>query len=160
MTRQKKLVAAAIALPIAVAVGVGLKVRRASSDTLGADICEKDLAAVFELCEAGGDICQKPPEGQEEACQAGCVMAKCPKLVACTEHDPIWCKPCDDEEGALFWRNVYEADQTCNPMPGVSPSAWSLARINAYGDCYIAEGERRCPALTGTKWYLPPHARE
>jgi hypothetical protein len=104
MTRQKKLVAAAIALPIAVAAGVGLKVRRASSDTLGADVCEKDLAAVFEVCEAGGEICQKPPEGQEEACQAGCVMARCPKQVACTELDPIWCKPCEDEKGALFWR--------------------------------------------------------
>ncbi|MDI3286264.1 hypothetical protein [Polyangium sp. 15x6] len=160
MTRQKKLFAAAIALPIAVAVGVGLKVRRASSDTLGADACDKDLAAVFELCEAGGEICQKPPEGQEEACQAGCVMAKCPNHVACTELDPIWCKSCEDEEGALFWRNVNEADQRCDPMPGTPLSQWSLAMINAYYACFHAEVEQRCPALVGTKWYLPPERRE
>ena len=160
MTRQKRLLAAAITVPIAVAVGVGLKVRRASSDTLGADVCDKDLAAVFELCEPGGEICKVTPAGQEEACQAGCVMARCPKQVACTELDPIWCKPCEDEEGALFWRNVYEADQRCDPMPGVPLSDWSLAQISAYYACYHADVEGRCPVLVGTKWYLPPERRE
>jgi hypothetical protein len=159
MTRRKKLLAAAITLPIAVAVGVGLKVRRASSDTLGADACDKDLAAVFELCEPGGEICEKPDEGQEEACQAGCVLAKCPNHVACTELDPIWCKPCDDEQGALFWSIVFEADRLCMPSP--DPTKWRAAEWDPYYDCMIVEGERRCPALVNSpQWYLPRHARK
>ncbi|MDC3952350.1 hypothetical protein [Polyangium jinanense] len=158
MTRRKKLFAAAIALPIAVAVGVGLKVRRASSDTLGADACDKDLAAVFELCEPGGEICEKPPEGQEGACQAGCVMAKCPNQVACTELDPIWCKPCEDEEGALFHRLVIEANELCFPTP--DPATWNLAMWKEYDVCHTREVERRCPALIGTKWHLPPDRRD
>ncbi|MDC3957642.1 hypothetical protein KEG38_27535 [Polyangium jinanense] len=157
MTRQKKLFAAAITLPIAVAVGVGLKVRRASSDTLGADACDKDLAAVFELCEAGGEICEKPPEGQEEACQAGCVMAKCPNHVACTELDPIWCKPCEDEAGALFWRNVNEVKDLCNAYE--LPEVVSKAQWEAFEACFFPEVERRCPALVGKQWYLPPDRR-
>ncbi|MDI1450688.1 hypothetical protein [Polyangium sp. 6x1] len=157
MTRQKKLFAAAITLPIAVAVGVGMKVRRASSDTLGADACDKDLAAVFELCEAGGEICQKPPAGQEEACQAGCVMAKCPNHVACTELDPIWCKPCEDEEGALFWSLQFEAERLCEPL---ARHTNTLAGINAYFGCLNVEVEKRCPALVGTQWYLPPDRRD
>ncbi len=54
MTRRKKLIAAALSLPLALALGVGLTVRRAGSDTLSADVCDKDLAAVFDDCEAGG----------------------------------------------------------------------------------------------------------
>ena len=157
MTRRKKLLAAAIALPVAVAVGVGLKVRRAASDTLGADACDKDLATVFELCEPGGEICEKPPDGQEEACQAGCVMARCPNHVACTELDPIWCKPCEDELGALYWRTLDEADSHC----GGPPPFGSLTRLKEYSDCYIADVERRCPALKDKpKWYLPPDRRQ
>jgi hypothetical protein len=159
MTRRRKLFIATLALPIFAALGVGLKVRRASSDTLGADACDKDLAAVFALCEAGGKICERPPEGQEEACQAGCVMARCPNHVSCTELDPIWCKPCEDEEGALFWSITLEVSDQCSPSPDLS--TWGLAEWNAYGDCLIAEGERRCPALKDRpKWYLPPHRRE
>ncbi|MDC3952352.1 hypothetical protein [Polyangium jinanense] len=159
MTRRKKLFAVAIALPIAVAVGVGLKVRRAVSDPLGADACDKDLAAVFELCEAGGEICEKPPEGQEEACQAGCVMARCPNHVACTELDPIWCKPCEDEEGALHWSITLEVSDRCKPSPDLS--TWNLAGWKAYSDCFVAETERRCPALKDKpQWYLPPDRRQ
>ncbi|MDI3288630.1 hypothetical protein [Polyangium sp. 15x6] len=158
MTRRKKLFAVAIALPIAVAVGVGLKVRRASSDTLGADACDKDLAAVFELCEAGGKICN-PDEGQEEACQAGCVMSHCPEQMACTGMDPIWCKPCEDEEGALHWRILYEVHEQCSPSPDLD--TWRHADWKAYSDCYIAEGERRCPALKNKpQWYRPPRTRD
>ncbi|MDI3288632.1 hypothetical protein [Polyangium sp. 15x6] len=158
MTRRKKLFAAAIALPIAVAVGVGLKVRRASSDTLGADACDKDLAAVFELCEAGGEICKKPPEGQEEACQAGCVMARCPNHVACTELDLIWCKPCEDEEGALFWSLQVEAARLCEPL---NPTVNTFEGLKAYYDCLVEEPERKCPALKNKpKWYLPPDRRQ
>jgi len=158
MTRRKKLFAAAIALPIAVAVGVGLKVRRAASDTLGADACDKDLATVFELCEPGGEICEKPPDGQEEACQAGCVMARCPNHVACTELDPIWCKPCEDEEGALFWSLQIEAERVCEPL---KPTVNTFETLKAYYDCQIEEPERRCPALKDKpKWYLPPDRRQ
>jgi hypothetical protein len=158
MTRRRKLFAAAITLPIAVAVGVGLKVRRASSDTLGADACDKDLAAVFDLCEAGGEICEKPPAGQEEACQAGCVMAKCPNQVACTELDPIWCKPCEDEQGALHWSINFEAYRVCEPL---KPTVNTFETIKAYYDCTIDEAERRCPALKNIpKWYLPPDRRD
>ncbi|HVK65732.1 MAG TPA: hypothetical protein VM694_14720 [Polyangium sp.] len=158
MTRRKKLIAAALSLPLALALGVGLTVRRAGSDTLSADVCDKDLAAVFDYCESGGEVCTKPHEGMEEACQAGCVMRMCPNHVACTELDPIWCRPCEDEAGALHWSILLDISRQCESSP--DPSSWKHADWKAYSDCLIAEGERRCPALANKPyWHRPPHAR-
>lgn len=159
MTRRKKLFAAALTLPLALTLGVGLTARRAGSDPLSADVCDKDLAAVFDYCESGGEVCKKPFEGMEEACQAGCVMRMCPNHVACTELDPIWCKPCEDEGGALHWSILLDVSRQCEPSP--DPSAWRHADWTAYSDCLIAEGERRCPALASKPyWYKPPHVRK
>jgi len=98
------------------------------------------------------------PAGQEEACQAGCVMARCPKQVACTELDPIWCKPCEDEEGALFWSLQFEAERVCEPL---NPTVNTFEGLKAYYDCLIEEPERQCPALKAIpKWYLPPDRRD
>ncbi|TKD13075.1 hypothetical protein [Polyangium fumosum] len=158
MTRRKKLIAAALALPLALALGVGLTVRRAGSDPLSADVCDKDLAAVFEYCEAGGAICRSPFEGMEEACQAGCVMRTCPNHVACTELDPIWCKPCDDEQGAPYWRILHEAERLCAPSP--NPAKWTPREQRDYVRCFKQEGTRMCPALAQKPyWETAPQSR-
>jgi len=158
MTRKKKLFAVAIALPVAIALGVGLRARRASSDTLSPDLCDKDLSAVFERCEVGGVICEKTSEGLEDACQAGCVRLHCPNYVSCTELDPIWCKPCEDESGALHWKNLFEVYDLCDRMV---PFQGSMRSINENYDCIVREGEQRCPALANfPQWWLPPSKRK
>ncbi|MDI1450644.1 hypothetical protein [Polyangium sp. 6x1] len=158
MTRRKKLIAAALTLPFFLALGVGLTVRRAGSDPLSADVCDKDLAAVFDYCEADGEVC-KVFEGQEEACQAGCVMKMCPNHVACTELDPIWCKPCDDVEGALHWRIRLEAERQCQPSPGWQPS--NYFESFEYHRCAEKKAERMCPALADKPdWYESPEAKK
>ncbi len=158
MTRRKKLIAAALSLPLALALGVGLTVRRAGSDPLSADVCEKDLAAVFDHCEAGGNVCWSPIEGLEEACQAGCVQMMCPNQVSCTELDPIWCKPCDDEQGAPYWRILHEVDRLCSPSP--DPAKWTERESRDFDRCFQQEGERMCPALAKKPyWEERPYAK-
>ncbi|TKD13076.1 hypothetical protein [Polyangium fumosum] len=160
MTRRKKLIAAALALPLALALGVGLTARRAGSDPLSVDLCDKDLAAVFESCKAEGDVCTFPDEGMEEACQAGCVMMTCPNHVSCTELDPTWCKPCDDEQGAPYWRILLEAERLCFQKKAEG-EAWTLVQIEDSMDCLKEEGERMCPALAAKPyWHWKPEVRK
>ncbi len=157
MTRRKKLIAAAIAVPIALAVGLGVKMRRAASDIPGSDICDDDLGEVFEMCQpsSGFFYCEGTPEGYEDACQAGCVMTMCPAHVSCTGQNPIGCAPCEDMHGARFWYTLNRAQMRCENKLHFGHVKISEDEFNA---CFEPEVEQICPALAGTEWREQMHA--
>lgn len=111
------------------------------------DICDRDLDAVFELCDPARSRSDCDGVAAEEAdgCQAGCVMQTCRKLRDCAEPDPAWCgSSCADARGGLFWLNFWSAYYACK---------WQVGEEQpARGDCTVADLEARCPELAGTEW--------
>jgi hypothetical protein len=111
------------------------------------DICEEDIAAVFELCDptSSRSDCAGVLGEEGEACQAGCVMQTCPKLRDCAKPDPPWCgASCDNARGGLFWRNFWSAYYACK---------WQFDSTQpALGDCTTSHVEEMCPELAGTGW--------
>jgi hypothetical protein len=150
MTRRRKLIAIVVA--IAAVVTVGLGARGPASDDASGSVCDDDLREAFEVCERGREngSCTSVPEHLGDACQAGCVMYFCREQVQCTDADPIWCAPCTDMYGALFWTNLDRAQDACkgklgSPHRDIEPSTFHA--------CYVAQVESRCPALSGRNWW-------
>ncbi|TKC96469.1 hypothetical protein [Polyangium fumosum] len=117
------------------------------------DHCEDNLGYVFEGCREW-DFCPNVDEDFLDACVAGCVLGFCPKQDECTGLDPMFCAPCDDMQGALFWRNADAADSRCDDKAGFPAPTENVtaAMFDVYDACFVADVERHCPALAGTDW--------
>lgn len=144
MTRRHKLAALVV-----VAVGlifVGLGAREDDAMEPGPEMCTTDLEGVFEWCapSARHFPCKFVEEEYADACQAGCVKRLCPEQVPCTGLDPMWCAPCTDYHGALYWLNSADALEHCDDlldMDNTSMEAWIA--------CDKAFIKQRCPAWDG-----------
>ncbi|UQA60210.1 hypothetical protein [Polyangium aurulentum] len=144
MTRRRRTILA-VAVTAAALVTVGLGAY--GGDDPEENPCETDLARVFELAALESE---RLPEEYREAATAGGIMSYCPEQVSCTELDPIWCAPCEDMHGALFWRNLDVASTRCNAKLG-----WDYSKVDkvAYEACFVEKTEQQCPALEGTDWH-------
>jgi len=115
--------------------------------------CEEDLGDVLEGCQ-NWEPCPDVDDEFSDACVASCLLMLCPDQTKCTGLDPVFCVPCEDMQGALFWRNAGHADAQCEYEVRVaSPTLenWE-AEMRVYDACFPAHVEEHCPALAGTDW--------
>jgi hypothetical protein len=144
--------AASAALAVAALALVRLGARGPHSEDSPDHHCKDDLEYVFAACK-DGPLARSCGETVHEefvdACEAACVMVWCPEEAACTELDPMWCAPCDDMHGALFWRNAEGAEGRCNQEFYVRGQKHDE---KAFYSCWRADMERHCPALVSTDW--------
>ncbi|MDC0741267.1 hypothetical protein [Polyangium mundeleinium] len=149
--------AAFAALVIAAAAALILGARGPDEDDSMYKHCEDDLGYVFEGCH-GWDVCPYVDEEFVDACVAGCVSTICPEQAECTGLDPMFCAPCDDMQGAAFWRNVDEAGSRCGHKAGFfvlveePTEAKYQAMYRAFDECFPVDVEQHCPALARTDW--------
>ncbi|MDI3288081.1 hypothetical protein [Polyangium sp. 15x6] len=145
--------AAFAALVITAAAALILGARGPDEDDPMYKHCEDDLGYVFEGCQKW-EVCPDVDEEFADACVAGCVRAICPKQAECTGLDPMFCAPCDDMQGAAFWRNADAASIRCGHKAGffVLVEETTEAMYRAFDECFPADVEQHCPALAGTEW--------
>jgi len=123
------------------------------------DDCEKDLGYIFDVChESPIAECMTVREDYRDACEAACVRGWCPKQVECTGLDPMWCAPCEDMQGAQFWRDFAKATSQCwqaefNEFRDAHPNEplW-LPDYEHLHACRDAKVLKACPELKGTNW--------
>jgi hypothetical protein len=144
MTRHHKLAALAV-LALGLAF-VGLGAREDNPTDPEPAMCTTDLKAVFDWCAPSSRHfpCKFVPEQYADACQAGCVKRLCPEQVSCTGLDPMWCAPCTDNQGALYWANLADAQAHCEDV-------MERSGVTAWDDCRRAFVKERCPAWDG-RW--------
>jgi len=149
----------AIAVAAVALVTVGLGAYRGEVAHTGDDSCLSDLDTAVEMCEQGAHLghCMEITDDFADACEAGCVMTFCPDYTPLPpfDADPLWRAPCEDLQGARFWRDTNNAETRCSNMlkmplahekgPAPSREAWVA--------CFKADVEQHCPALVGTDWH-------
>jgi hypothetical protein len=122
----------------------------------GPESCKTELGFVFDWCESRAHWPCGIDDEYSAACQAGCVMYLCPEQITCTELDPMWCGiPCEDPNGATFWRNKNVAADRCEHLSGDAngDGEWDSRDFWPWQDCREAVMKERCPA------YLTRHER-
>lgn len=104
------------------------------------------LTALVLVCLDGpGSPCEGIPEGElRDGCIQGCMAQSCPIQFPC--HVPSdWCGlTCDDFGGAVLWRSLLNAAESC--------AVAGFADQPALGSCVETQVETECSELAGTDW--------
>jgi hypothetical protein len=121
---------------------------RSDSGRTLARSCEPDMLPTTRLYCAGripdAGSCRFFAAEFAKACEDGCLMHICGSEVGCQDRPAACTASCDDVQSGAFWSDLLDARVIC--------TRWKEPKPPVLSECIVAETEKLCPALVGTRW--------